>query len=71
MITGFVGLPIIVGVLLSVAAASFLGFFAYAGARFLIGGGVSENAKQLATSMFTVIATLVSLMLSLTFADFR
>ena len=71
MINAFIGLPTLVGAILAAAAALLVGMGTYFGARRVIGTDVSQEVRQLGINMFMVIATLVSLMLSLTFADLR
>ena len=71
MINAFIGLPTVVGGMLAATAALLIGMGTYFGARRVVGSDISQDVRQLGTNLFMVIATLVSLMLSLTFADLR
>lgn len=71
MINDFIGLPAIIGGSLSMSIALLVGMGMYFSARAIVGSQISPEVRQLGTNMFMVLATLVSLMLSLTFADLR
>ena len=59
------------GAPLSACAAVALGLASYASARVLVGRKASAESSDLAINLFRVIATVLSLLLSLTFASLR
>jgi hypothetical protein len=71
MIHWLVSLPPILGGLLSAGAAVVFGLATYAGARAAIGKHADHESSNQVIQMFRVVATLLSLLLSLTFADLR
>jgi hypothetical protein len=71
MIYWLVSLPPVVGGTLFGIAAIVTGLVTYAGARIAVGQSTSSEGKDLAINLFRVIATLLVLLLSLTFADVR
>lgn len=69
MLGWLVALPPIVGALLSGSVALVMGFSVYLVAHARLGKRASERSADLAINMFRILATLLSLLLSLTFAD--
>lgn len=69
MLEWIVALPPAVGAILSGSFAIFIGFFVYLGAHATIGTRTDDRSADLAINMFRILATLLSLLLSLTFAD--
>jgi hypothetical protein len=71
MIYWLTSLPVILGATLSAGVAIIVGLTAYYVARIAVGRKANEESRELASNMFRIIATLLSLLLSLTFADVR
>ncbi len=71
MIHWLVSLPPIVGGALSAVVAVVIGLTTYAGARAAIGKHANHESGGQVIQLFRVIATLLALLLSLTFADLR
>ncbi len=66
-----VGLPPVIGGTIFAVAAVVTGLGAYSGARLVVGRRAIFENSNLALQLFRVVATLLSLLLSLTFADVR
>ena len=71
MIYWLTSLPVIIGATLSAGMAVIAGLAAYYAARIAVGRKANDENRELALNMFRIIATLLSLLLSLTFADVR
>lgn len=71
LINWLISLPPFIGGTLFTAIAVVFGLATYAIARFAVGRHATEESKTLVIQLFRVIATLLSLLLSMTFADVR
>ena len=71
MIHWLTSLPVIIGATLSAGVAVIVGLTAYYVAHIAVGRKANKENRELAANMFRIIATLLSLLLSLTFADVR
>lgn len=69
MLEWLVTLPPVVGAALAASGALALGFSVYLMAHGTLGKRANERSADLAINMFRILATLLSLLLSLTFAD--
>ena len=71
MIFWLTSLPVILGATISAGVAVIIGLTAYYVAHIAVGRKANKENRELASGMFRIIATLLSLLLSLTFADVR
>jgi hypothetical protein len=71
MIYWLINLPPIIGGLLTAAIAILIGLLTYGGAHFFVGQYANKESSELAVNLFRIIAGLLALLLSLTFADVR